>query len=104
MLLTAQHPISSTYPVEASGWDSDNFFFVEKCDLEWNEETGKYLTLTHSLCPGATIFLRLLLSTTPGRSLPMAYHSQPTGMTPVGQRRFRLDQMQPNNGPKNKLQ
>lgn len=60
MLLTAQRPISDTYPVEASGWDSDQSFFVEKAELEWNERTGKHVTLSRSLSPGSMIFLGLL--------------------------------------------
>jgi len=68
MPLSARNPITNTYAVEASGWGSDQSFFVEKCELEWNEETGKYLTLTRSLSPGSMIFLRLLLPTSPDRS------------------------------------
>ncbi len=54
MLSTAQSPTSSSYPIEASGWDSTQSFFVERSELEWNEETGKCLALTHSLRPGAS--------------------------------------------------
>ncbi len=96
MFLTAQRPITSCYPVEASGWDSGHSFFVEKSELQWNEETGKYLTLTHSLSPGSMIFLRLLQPTSPERSLPVAYHVHPIGGTSEGQQQFRLKQIQPN--------
>jgi hypothetical protein len=95
MLLTAQRPITDTYVVEASGWDSARTFFVEKAELEWNEATGKHLTLTRSLCPGSMIFLRLLQPLSADRSLPVAYHAQPTGVTPEGQQQFRLNQIQP---------
>jgi len=64
MLLSVQLPITTIYQVEASGWDSAQSFFVEKSELEWNERTGKCLTLSHSLCPGSMIFLRLLRSPT----------------------------------------
>ncbi len=90
MLSTAQSPTSSSYPIEASGWDSTQSFFVERSELEWNEETGKCLALTHSLRPGAMIFLRLLQSAAPGRSLPVAYNTQFIGVTANGQQRFRL--------------
>jgi hypothetical protein len=100
MLLTAQRPFTNSYPVEASGWDSVQSFFVEKCELEWNEDTGKYLTLTHALCQGAMIFLRLLQPTSPDRSLPVAYRAQHIGVTPEGQQQFRLNQIQPNGGSK----
>jgi len=100
MLFSAERQLTNTYPVEASGWDSAQSFFVEKCELEWKEETGKYLTLTHSLRPGAMIFLRLLQPTTADRPLPVAYQAQPMGVTPEGQQMFRLHQIQPNGGPK----
>jgi hypothetical protein len=102
MLLTARNPITNNYPVEASGWGSDQSFFVEKCELEWNEGTGKYLTLTRSLNPGAMIFLRLLVPTSADRSLPVPYHTQPVGFTSEGQQQFRLEQVQPNDGSKDK--
>jgi hypothetical protein len=102
MLLTAQRPNTSCYPVEASGWDSAQSFFVEKCELEWNEETGKHLTLTRELRPGSMIFLRLLQPTTPDRSLPVAYHAHPIGVTPEGQQQFRLNQVQPSCGSKDR--
>jgi hypothetical protein len=102
MLLTAQRPITDSYPVEASGWDSAQTFFVEKSELEWNEVSGKQLTLSRSLCPGSMIFLRLLQSTSPDRSLSVAYHAEPIGVTPEGQQQFRLNQIQPKPGSRDK--
>lgn len=102
MPLSARNPITNSYPVEASGWGSDQFFFVEKCELQWNDETGKYVTLTRSLCPGSMIFLRLPQPTSPDRSLPVPYHTQPMGPTAEGQQQFRLEQVQPNGDSKDK--
>lgn len=93
MLLTSESHMTDTYPVEASGWDSTQSFFVEKSELEWNEVTGKHLILSRSLCPGSMIFLRLLRPMSPDRSLPVAYHAQPMGVTPQGQQQFRLNQV-----------
>jgi hypothetical protein len=76
MLLAAQRPFTDTYPVEASGWDSAQSFFVEKSELEWNEVTGKHLTLTRSLCPGSMIFLRLLQPLS--RVVPFPWLTTPT--------------------------
>ncbi len=98
--LSVRNPITNSYPVEASGWGSDQSFFVEKSELEWNEETGKYLTLTRSLSPGAMIFLRLLMPTSRDRSLPVPYHAQAVGLTAEGQRQFRLEQVQLNGASK----
>jgi hypothetical protein len=102
MHLTAQRPITDSYPVEASGWDSAQTFFVEKSELEWNEVSGKQLTLSRSLCPGSMIFLRLLQPISPDRSLPVAYHAEPIGVTPEGQQQFRLNQIQPKPGSRDK--
>jgi hypothetical protein len=95
VLQTIQQHITDSYPVEASGWDSSQTFFVEKSELEWSEITGKQLTLTRSLCPGSVIFLRLLQPISPERSLPVAYQAQPVGVTPEGQQQFRLNPIQP---------
>jgi hypothetical protein len=43
------------------------------------EETGKYLALSRSLCPGA-IFLRLLQPMSADRSIPVAYRTQHIGV------------------------
>src|SRR5437899_853123 len=95
MLLTEQRPARNSYPVEASGWDSDRCFFVEKSELEWKEESDKYVTLSHSLRPGSMIFLRLLQPTSPDRALTVAYRAEHVGVTPEGQQQFRLNQIQP---------
>jgi len=94
MLQSVQRPISTTYQVEASGWDSAQSFFVERSELEWNEQTGKCLTLSHCLCPGSMIFLRLLQPTSSSdRALPVAYQAEHVGVTPQGQQLFRLTQV-----------
>jgi hypothetical protein len=70
MQLVAERPMTDTYSVEASGWDSAQSFFVEEAELKWNELNGKHVTLTRSLSPGSMIFLRLLQPISPDRSLP----------------------------------
>jgi len=93
--LTTQDPVTDSYPVEASGWDSAQSFFVEKSELTWDEATGKHLTLSRCLCPGSLIFLRLLQPVSQDRSLSVAYQAQHVGVTPDGQQKFRLSQIQP---------
>lgn len=95
MLLT-ERPIRNSYPVEASGWDIAHIFFVERSELEWREKNGKYLTLSRLLSPGSMIFLRLLQTTSPDRSLPVAYRAKHVGVTLEGQQQFELKQVQPN--------
>ena len=100
MLLTTQHPITTSYPVEASGWDDRQGFFVEKCELIWNEETGKCLTLSRPLARGALIFLRLLQFSSPDRSSPVPYHAHAMEKTAEGNYQFRLTQVRPENTKK----
>jgi hypothetical protein len=98
MLQSVQRPITTIYPVEASGWDSAQSFFVERSELEWNEQTGKCLTLSRFLCSGSMVFLRLLQTSTSDRSLPVAYQAEHLGVTLEGQQLFRLKQFQPSRG------
>ena len=95
-VLTYRRSISNSYPVEASGWDGAQSFFVERSELEWNEENGKTITLAHPPFPGSMIFLRLLQPTSLDRSLPVAYRVHHLGVTPGGHQRFRLTQVQLN--------
>jgi hypothetical protein len=97
MLSLARQPLRSTYSVEVSGWDNSQSFFVEKSELSWDEESGKHLTLSHRLCPGTMIFVRLLQPTASERTFPVAYHAEPLTTTPEGQQKFRLKCMQPRN-------
>ena len=97
MLSLARHPLQSTYCVEVSGWDDSQSFFVENSELSWDEETGKHLTLSHRLCPGTMIFVRLLQPTASERTFPVAYHAEPLAATPDGQQKFRLKCIQPSN-------
>jgi hypothetical protein len=94
--LTGQDRVTDSYPVEASGWDSDQTFFVEKSELRWDEPTGKHLTLSRCLCPGSLVFLRLLQPISLDRSLSVAYRAEHVEVTSDGQQKFRLIQIQPN--------
>ena len=95
MLLSARYPVTSLYRVEVSGWDSQQSFFVEKSDLEWSEETGKSVILSHMLSEGSRIFVRLLQHTAPDRSDAVAYEADFVGRTHEGKNQFRLTQAQP---------
>jgi len=95
MLLSARHPLVSTYRVEVSGWDSSQAFFVEKTELEWSEESGKQITLSRNLNPATMIFVRLLQSTSPDRSRPVAYRAEHIASTLENQHQFRLSRAIP---------
>jgi hypothetical protein len=95
MPLTACHPAGNTYGVEVSGWDSSLAFFVEKSELQWSEDNGKQLTLSHTLNAGAMIFVRLLQPMAVERSWPVPYQTEKIGTTLEGNHQFRLTQVQP---------
>lgn len=92
MLLSARCPITTLYHVEISGWDATHAFFVEKSELEWNDETGKHVLLKHALPEGAMIFVRLLQSASPERAVPVAYEAKLTGQVQDGRHAFALKQ------------
>lgn len=51
MNLSFRQPAIDSYRVEVSGWDISQSFFVEKPELEWNEENGKQITLSRAPSP-----------------------------------------------------
>ena len=104
MLVTADEPGISTYRVEVSGWDRYQAFFVEKCELEWSEETGKRVTLARALRPGTMIFVRLLQPVSADQPFPVAYYAEQTGVTSDGQNQFRLSQVRPSTGEEKRSQ
>ena len=102
MLSAARHPLKNTYSVEVSGWDDSQTFFVERAELSWDEQAGKHLTLSHQLCPGAMIFVRLLQAIASEHTIPVAYYAEPLATTPHGQQEFRVKRIDPRNGRKEK--
>ena len=95
MPLTARQPLTSSYIVEVSGWDSSHTFFVEKSDLSWNETTGKSLSLTRELRDHAIIFVRLLQANASERTSPVAYQAELQGTTADGHHMFRVTRIVP---------
>ena len=51
---------SNRYPVEVSGWDASESFFVEKAMLDWAGDETKEVRLRRTLREGCIIFLRML--------------------------------------------
>jgi len=83
------------YAVEVSGWDRTQNFFVERCDLVWNEDTGRNVVLHHDLRDRAVLIVRLLETHKAGRSHPIVYQAQLMGKTPSGHPQFRLTTVVP---------
>jgi hypothetical protein len=95
MMLSARFPIAGMYRVEVSGWDENQAFFVEKSDLEWNEDSGKLVVLCNAVPDRALVFLRLLQSLGADRSHPVPYEAEFVAVTAEGQRQFRLRPVSP---------
>lgn len=88
-------PGSRLYAVEVSGWDSKQSFFVEKCDLLWNEDSGKQVALRRTLREITILFVRLRQAGEGGRAHPVVYKAELVGNTESGLGRFRLSVMMP---------
>jgi hypothetical protein len=90
-------PLTSTllYPVEVSGWDSGQNFFVETCDLTWNEEAGKQVAINQRLGDSAILFVRLLQAGESERSHPVVYRAELVGESQNGMHQFRLNAVAP---------
>jgi hypothetical protein len=95
MSLLARWPVMSTYRVEVSGWDTSRSFFVEKAELEWNDEGWKHVALGRELKDGAIVFVRLLQPMSPDRSHPVPYEIRNVAKTDERKWQFRLRQVQP---------
>jgi hypothetical protein len=95
MLRYASSLVTRLYSVEISGWDGKEDFFVEKCELEWNEETGKGVALKRALNDRAILLVRLLQTGDSDRSQPVVYQAEVIGKTKSGLCQFRLNVVAP---------
>ncbi|MGB6595551.1 MAG: hypothetical protein WCA94_11725 [Candidatus Acidiferrum sp.] len=97
MLMVGYARLAGTrlYAVEVSGWDSTQSFFVERCELAWNEEFGKRVALKRTLQGNATLFVRLLQTSEADRSHPVVYEAELIGRTETGLKQFRLSAVTP---------
>ena len=60
-------------PVEISGWDTEENFFVEKAYLQNCADGRKHVSIRSRLRPGSLVFLRISDELSPERSIPVAY-------------------------------
>lgn len=95
MLVPVRDLATSHYSVEVSGWDVSEGFFVEKCELEWNELSEKCVALRRMLPEGAHVFVRLLQPLSTERSHPVAYEAHFAGSQPDGCCQFLLTAILP---------
>jgi len=90
MLQDVQFSAAGLYPVEVSGWDREQDFFVEKCELEWSEDAGKQVTLKRNLRDDTILIVRLLQPGEQDRSCPVVYRAEFLEKTSGGTHRFQL--------------
>ena len=83
------------YPVEVSGWDSAQNFFVEKCVLIWNEGNGKQVRLSQGLREKTIVFVRLLQPGQSEQAHPVAYEVEAAGESQGGVHQFLLKMVAP---------
>jgi hypothetical protein len=85
------------YPVEVSGWDADETFFVEKTVLEWKEGGIKTTTSLHcAIRVGCVLFIRLLQTASIGSNFPIPYEAASIAETGAnGSMQISLVQLQP---------
>ena len=95
MLRYSRPSATRLYSVEISGWDGKEEFFVERCDLEWNEDSGKQIALKRTLNDRAVLLVRLLQNADSDRSQPVPYGAERVGKTKSGLHQFRLSRMVP---------
>lgn len=72
-----QPEVPANYPVEVSGWDASENFFVEKTALEWEGKLTKEIVLRTLLREGSVVFVRLLQSfgSLNANAFPIAYQA-----------------------------
>ena len=71
--MDAQAQQQEMRPVEISGWDTDENFFVEKVFLQSCADGHKRANLRSHLRIGSLVFLRAPEDISPDRSVPIAY-------------------------------
>jgi hypothetical protein len=86
---------SRLFTVEVSGWDRSEKFFVERCELEWNEESRKHVALTRALSENTLLLVRLMQAGEAGRPHPVVYEAELVGKTESGLQQFRLNPVAP---------
>ncbi|HTV59033.1 MAG TPA: hypothetical protein VMJ93_09175 [Verrucomicrobiae bacterium] len=85
-----------SYPVEISGWDKAENFFVERTSLEWGQDQKHQVRLRSPLRMGSIVFVRLVQKMIENAAFPIAYQAvhldQPDEK---GFARVKLEQMHP---------
>ncbi len=91
MLRYTRSAVKRVYDVEVSGGDRTETFFVEKCELQWNEESGKEVALKRALNDHTLLLVRLPQPGESDLSCPVVYEAELRGKTKRGLQQFRLN-------------
>ena len=59
-------------PVEVSGWDASEKFFVESTKIGWSRDEKRELSLRDEVCEGCVVFVRLLQPMEDADNFPIA--------------------------------
>jgi hypothetical protein len=62
----------NNFPVEVSGWDTSEKFFVESTTIQWGPDEKKEVSLRGAVREGCVIFVRLLTPTEGTDNFPIA--------------------------------
>lgn len=62
----------NSFPVEVSGWDTSDNFFVESTMLRWNGDEKKEVGLRGAVREGCVVFVRLLQPMEGADNFPVA--------------------------------
>jgi len=82
-------------PVEVSGWDASDSFFVEKTLFSWVGEEEE-MCIRHALRRGSVVFVRLLQPFTSNNNTPVAYRVNRIGPQDAdGRSKVYLAQLRP---------
>ena len=95
MLRYARAASTRVYAVEVSGWDDAQNFFVENCDLVWNEEGVKHVALHRELNESTILFVRLTDAGDSQRAHPVVYEACLVGELPNRRYEFQLNMVAP---------
>lgn len=62
----------NSFPVEVSGWDASDRFFVENTTLRWSRDEQKEVRLRGTARQGSVVFVRLLQPMEGSDNFPIA--------------------------------
>lgn len=94
-LLGQEAASTGSYPVEVSGWDTSDAFFVEKTTLNWCRGDEKEISLRSPVHKDAVVFVRLLQQFSRAESFPIAYQADGVKTAGDGRTLIRLARLHP---------